>query len=341
MILDNLVQRSVSQGGRLAPIVISNELTSGTGLMNPSIFVNSKNEIFINLRHVNYTLYHSENQQRFISPWGPMAYLHPESDLALRTTNYICKLDENLLISGYGVVDTSEFDVTPLWEFTGEEDCRLVEWDGRYYIIGVRRDTTTNGEGRMELSEITINEETWEVKEISRIRIPAPGENLSYCEKNWMPILDKPFHFVKWTSPTEVVRTYPELPARCEQVSLSQGLVTSKDQRGGSQVVRWGDVYIAITHEVDLFKNYLNQKDGIYRHRLVVWDEQFNLIGLSPEPLTFLEGRVEFAAGAAKYGDDLLVSFGFQDNASYVLQVPKVVVEELISDALLTTRVGG
>jgi hypothetical protein len=48
---------------------------------------------------------------------------------------------------------------------------------------------------------------------------------------------------------------------------------------------------------------------------------------------------VEFVAGAAKYGDDLLVSFGFQDNASYVLQVPKVVVEELISNALLVSRV--
>lgn len=332
--LTNLVQKAVAFGGKLSPLVISNGLTSGTGLMNPSVFVNSKNEIFVNLRHVNYTLYHSENNQRFNSKWGPMSYLHPEQDQALRTTNYICKLDENLSMVGHGLVDTSELDVKPLWEFTGEEDCRLVEWNGKYYIIGVRRDTTTHGEGRMELSEITINEETWEVKEVSRIRIPAPGANNSYCEKNWMPILDKPFHFVKWTSPTEVVRTYPELPARCEQVMLNQGLTPLKDQRGSSQVVRWGNVYIAITHEVDLFKNYLDQKDGIYRHRLVIWDEQFNLIGLSPKPLTFLEARVEFVAGAAKYGDDLLISFGVQDNAAFILRTPKLVVEELISEAL-------
>jgi hypothetical protein len=95
-------------------------------------------------------------------------------------------------------------------------------------------------------------------------------------------------------------------------------------------VVRWGNVYITITHEVDLFKNYLGQKDGIYRHRLVVWDEQFNLIGLSPEPLTFLEGRVEFVAGAAKYGDDLLISFGFQDNAAYILKSPKSFIRDFI-----------
>jgi predicted GH43/DUF377 family glycosyl hydrolase len=331
---DNLVQKAVAYGGKLAPLVISEGLTSGTGLMNPSVFVNDKNEILVNLRHVNYTLYHSENDQQFPSRWGPLSYLHPEQDQALRTTNYICQLDENLSIIGSRVVDTSKLDVEPLWEFTGEEDCRLVQWEGKYYNIGVRRDTTTHGEGRMELSEIKFDKRTGSAKEVSRLRIPTPGDNTSYCEKNWMPILDKPFHFVKWTSPTEVVRTWPNEPARCEQVSLTPGLIPPKDQRGGSQVVRWGNVYIAITHEVDLFKNYLDQKDGIYRHRLVVWDEQFNLIGLSPDPITFLEGRVEFVAGAAKYNEDLLISFGFQDNAAFILRTPKVVVEDLILEAL-------
>ena len=334
MKFNNLVQKSVHYGGKLAPLVISEGLTSGTGLMNPSVFVNSKNEILVNLRHVNYTLYHSENNQQFISRWGPLSYLHPEADQALRTTNYICKLDENLSMVANGVVDTSEFDTTPLWEFTGEEDCRLVEWEGKYYIIGVRRDTTPHGEGRMELSEVFIDEDTWEVKEISRMRIPTPGDDTSYCEKNWMPILDKPYHFVKWTSPTEVVRTWPELPPRCEQVYLNDGLTPPKDQRGGSQVLRWGNVYIAITHEVDLYKNYLDQKDGLYRHRLVVWDQQFNLIGLSKEPFTFLDAKVEFVAGAAKYGDDLLISFGFQDNAAFILKTPGHVVEDLILEAL-------
>jgi hypothetical protein len=33
-------------------------------------------------------------------------------------------------------------------------------------------------------------------------------------------------------------------------------------------------------------------------------------------------------------GDDLLVSFGFQDNAAFVLQVPQFVLEDLIMEAL-------
>ena len=55
----------------------------------------------------------------------------------------------------------------------------------------------------MELSEIEITND--KVIEINRYRIGVPDKT-SYCEKNWMPIIDKPFHFVKWSNPTEIVK---------------------------------------------------------------------------------------------------------------------------------------
>lgn len=332
--MTNLVQKAVANGGKLAPLVISEGLTTGTGLMNPSVFIDDDGDILVNLRHVNYTLYHSENRQRFNSRWGPLSYLHPEGDQALRTVNYVCRLDENLSMTNYARVDTSQFDVPPLWEFTGEEDCRLVKWDGNYYLIGVRRDTTTHGEGRMELSRVEIDKENWTVTEVSRMRIPAPEPNDSYCEKNWVPVLDMPYHFIKWSCPTELVRTYPDEPARCEQVFVRPTFAPPGDQRGSSQLVRWGNMYLSITHEVNLFKNYLVQKDGIYRHRLLVWDEQLNLVGMSPEHFSFLDARIEFCAGAAVWDDSLLISFGFQDNAAFVLKTPRAVVEHMIGEAL-------
>ena len=328
----NMVERAVQNGGKLAPLAIEKGLTSGTGLMNPSVFIDDDGDILVNLRHVNYTLYHSENQQRFPSRWGPLSYLHPEKDHRLVTTNYLCRLNSNLEMTDFTCIDTSSLDVTPLWEFVGEEDCRLARWNGDLYAIGVRRDTTTHGEGRMELSKIELDKNTWTAKEVSRIRIPAPDTNSSYCEKNWMPILDKPYQFIKWASPVEVVKANPD-KAECTQVSVRQGIKPEIDQRGGSQIIRWGNVYISITHEVNLFKNYLDQKDGIYRHRLCVWDDQFNLVGLSKE-FSFLDARVEFCAGAAVHNGDLLISFGFQDNAAFVLRTPKLVVEDLIMEAL-------
>jgi len=327
----NLVERAVSNGGKLAPLAIPEGLTSGTGLMNPSIFIDEDGDILVNLRHVNYTLYHSENQQKFPSRWGPLSYLHPEKDQRLITENYLCRLNQDLEMTDYSRVEMLKLH-EPIWEFVGLEDARLVQWFGEYYLVGVRRDTTTNGVGRMEYTTIEIDKDKWSVKEVARTRIPAPGPDDSYCEKNWYPILDKPYHFIKWTMPTELVVADPD-ESICEQVFIKQTPPAPTDQRGGSQVVKWGNMYIAITHEVNLFKNYLNQKDGIYRHRLVLWDEQFNFVGLS-KVFSFLDGRIEFAVGAAVYEGDLLISWGFQDNAAFVLRTPHLLVEELIIEAL-------
>jgi hypothetical protein len=65
-----------------------------------------------------------------------------------------------------------------------------------------------------------------------------------------------------------------------------------------------------------------------------VWDDDFNLVGISPEPFSFLDARIEFAAGAAILGNDLLISFGFQDNAAFILKVPNTVLVEMIQEAL-------
>jgi len=320
----NLVQKAVEQGGKLAPISIPNTF----GGMNPSVFIDPDGDILVNVRVVNYILYHSENKQLYPSRWGPLAYLHPEKDQRLVTENYLVRLNSDLVMTDCTKVEMLELH-QPIWEFVGLEDARLVYWDD-YYLIGVRRDTTTNGVGRMELTKIALDKENWVAKEVDRKRIPAPVPDASYCEKNWMPVLDRPYHFVKWSSPVEVVEFDG---TQTKQVSVRQGIQPAKDQRGGSQLIRWGNCYISITHEVDLFKNYLNQKDGIYRHRLCVYDDQLNLVGLSKE-FSFLDFRIEFCVGIAEYQGDLLISFAVADNAAFVLVTPRVIIEDLIAEAL-------
>ena len=320
----NLVQKAVEHGGKLAPLAIPNTF----GGMNPSVYIDPDGDILVNVRVVNYILYHSENKQLFPSQWGPLAYLHPEKDQRLVTENYLVRLNSDLVMTDCTKVEMLDLH-QPIWEFVGLEDARLVYWDD-YYLIGVRRDTTTNGVGRMELSKIELDKENWIVKEVDRKRIPAPAPDISYCEKNWMPVLDRPYQFVKWNSPVEVVEFDG---TQTKQVSLRQGVQPSKDQRGGSQLIKWGNCYISITHEVDLFKNYLNQKDGIYRHRLCVYDDQLNLVGLSKE-FSFLDFRIEFCVGIAEYEGDLLVSFAVADNAAFVLRTPRAIIEDLIAEAL-------
>lgn len=108
------------------------------------------------LRKVNYALWNSDNQYKFTTQYGPLWYITPDNDNRLKTVNYLCEFDDGFNLS-HRKIDTSKFDSEPLWTFVGLEDARLVRWNGKLYGTGVRRDTTTNGQGRMELSELDEN----------------------------------------------------------------------------------------------------------------------------------------------------------------------------------------
>jgi len=327
MINKNFASIVIDAGGSIHPLTIPATLTNGTGLTNPSILV-VNDEIIVNLRHIQYTLYHAE-LNKYEHQWGPLVYLNPENDITLTTVNYICKLNNNTLeIESYHRVDTSKFDKPPLWEFVGLEDARLVNWNNKFYLCGVRRDTTTHGEGRMELSEIIFSNSN--VIEVSRSRIPAPGKNDSYCEKNWMPILDKPFHFVKWTNSTEVVKVDVE-KLTCETVFLGEYTPMPSDLRGGSQVISWGNGYLTLNHETDLYTSEAGRKDGTYRHRFTYWDKDFKNRKFS-ELFSFMDAKIEFACGMTEYRDNVLITFGFQDNAAFIIRIPKNLINKMIND---------
>lgn len=314
----NFVTDVVKNGGDVFPLLIDSKDTKGSGLTNCSIF-NDNGNLLVNLRNVEYTLFHSE-KKKFCHPWGPVVYVHPENDWKLRTNNFLGTLSSDMSsFFHYSKVDTSDLDVEALWEFVGLEDARVVRWNGKLYLTGVRRDTTTNGEGRMELSEIELVDNTY--KEVSRQRIPIPGKQYSYCEKNWMPILDLPYHFVKWCNPTEVVKYDPDTQTT-ETVFLGKSFDAVGDFRGGSQVLEYKDNYrICLTHLTRLFKSESGRKDCTYTHRFVVWDKDWNLVKFSDE-FNFLGADVEFAVGACWFNGDLLVTTGYQDNSSFLVQIP-------------------
>ena len=322
--INNFVKEVIKNGGRIKMLMLPNELCKGTGQTNPSLFIDDK--IRVNLRNVQYVLAHCENNQVFETRWGPLSYIHPEKDQTLTTTNFYIELDDNLNIIRTSKVDTSKLDITPVWEFVGLEDARIVNWNNTYYLCGVRRDTKTNGEGRIELSKILITENS--VKEINRYRIEPPGE-YSYCEKNWMPINNLPFHFVKWTNPTEVIKVDLE-NLISEQVFLSDKISPlQRDIRGGSNVITLGEYNLALTHEVNLFKSELGKKDAQYYHRFIVWDKDFNIIKISKE-FKFLTGMIEFACGLAIKENKIFITFGFQDNSAYILEAPINFIENFI-----------
>ena len=324
--MNNYVKYILENGGSISPLIIPSEYTKGTGLFNPSVYLDGDN-LLLNLRHCQYTIYHAE-KNIFEHEYGPLVYLNPENDITLTTTNYLCKINDNLEIDSFMKVDTSLLDVKPIWEFVGLEDCRVVRWDNKLYLSGVRRDTTPNGVGRMELSEIQISNQV--TKEISRFRIPAPGSDNTYCEKNWMPITDMLYHYVKWCNPTEVVKVDP-VNKTCTTVYLDETKYTPLpyDFRGGSQVIPFGEYRIALVHTVNLFKSEAGRKNATYRHCFIVWDKDWNIVKIT-EQFDFMGAEIEFCAGMTEYKGDIIVSFGFQDNAAYLLKIPRKNINEIV-----------
>jgi predicted GH43/DUF377 family glycosyl hydrolase len=309
MAIQNIAKDILANGGNLYPLVFPTD--NKTGLLNPSILVDD-DKVLINVRHCQYTLYHTSG--KFESRWGPLCYLNPDNDLTLTTTNYLGEWKDNAL-HNLTKVDTSNFDIKPLWEFIGLEDCRLVDWNNDVYLTGVRRDTETTGIGRMELSKIKDN------KEMSRFRIPTPNNKESYCEKNWMPILDMPFHYLKWCNPVEIVKA--NINGDTEQIFLSDNILPiEKDMRGGSQVITIGNHRMCVIHETDYWRNTQNNKDATYRHRIIVFDKDWNIIHRT-EAFDFMTGMIEFCSGIAEYKDKILITFGYEDNAAFLLEIPK------------------
>jgi hypothetical protein len=321
------VKLALERGGSIKPLLINSKDLSGPSLTNPSVLVVG-NKILVNIRNVNYTLYHSE-LNKFEHMWGPLSYIHPENDMHLRTTNFIAELDDNLDVIHYSKIDTSKFDTyQPQWDFVGLEDCRLIEWENKIYVCGVRRDLDNKGTGRMELSELEFDDLI--VREVSRYRIPGPPPDNEYCMKNCTPVEGNPFHLLKWTNPTSIMKFYPE--GKDTEVFEKNSYIPMKnDMRGGSQVIKYKDGYLTLIHETNLYKSEQGNKNATYRHRFVYWDKDFKNQKFS-KIFSFLNMKIEFCCGLAQYHDDFLITFGAQDNAAYILRAPISFVEEFINE---------
>jgi predicted GH43/DUF377 family glycosyl hydrolase len=338
-----LVHYALKRGGSIHPITLPKELTGETGIMNPSIFMH-EGRILLNVRHVNYTLYHSEGK-KWPHTWGPLQYIHPENDISLTTYNIMTELNGDLEVIHSSRIDTSELDTKPTWNFIGLEDGRLFNWEGRLFLCGVRRDCYDDkGKGRMELQEIEYINDRW--KEVARYPIPAPGDDNTYCEKNWMPIIDMPWHFVKWCNPCEVVKfdiktkttTTVHLTSESNVVSRTE---IPRDLRGGTQVYPIGEGRrMTLTHEVDLNKDTFGRKDGHYNHRVLIWDKDwnlekwtsdFNFLGSQIDPTTGNEYNIEFATGMIFHEGNIIIAFGYQDNGTFLLKIPKDVFFDFVN----------
>lgn len=309
-----MLKKFLQNGGAISPLLIP----SSDSAFNPSV-CSVGDRLYINVRSCQYVLY---NGQTYNHPYGHAIYLHPESDLTLTTTNWFGELNSDLSISWISPVQMLPSESH--WHFVGLEDARIAYWNERLYLCGVRRDVDSVGTGRMELSEISIDGTS--VREVSRTRIPAPSPDTSYCEKNWMPIANRPFHWQKWGNPVEIVNY---ASGKTSTVLLGDTRYFNRDQRGGGQVIPYKDGWLTITHETLLFTDELGRKNARYLHRFSSWSSDWKLLN-STAPSSLFGFPIEFVTGLTRHRDEYVFSFGVSDNAAYVCSVPCSYLEDML-----------
>uniref|UniRef100_A0A6C0DX04 Uncharacterized protein n=1 Tax=viral metagenome TaxID=1070528 RepID=A0A6C0DX04_9ZZZZ len=336
---DNLVKEILEDKESLIqPIYIKQDTCITYGLCNGSLCYHN-DILHLILRSVEYTLHCCEGEEKYQSTYeGPVSYYHKDNDLTLKTINYYCTLNpETLELESYNKINTAKHDKQPLWCFIGLEDARLVNWNNKYYAIGVRRDTTTNGQGRMEFSELNINLNANEVNEVNRIRIESPNVS-NYCDKNWMPIKNRPFHFVRWTNPVEVVEANLDTKTSKVIYSNTNKLNFPYELRGGSHLVEWdNNSYLSIIHECDFQPtNFNGYKNANYFHRFVLWNTDFSIQYISSS-FNFMSSKIEFCIGLEIIGNNVIIVFGYQDNSCYALKLKKNTLNNILWNKLKPT----
>lgn len=202
----------------------------------------------------------------------------------------------------------------------GLEDCRLnaVE-DGRLVVSGNNRDAKGGDPSQwpvMATAELDL--ERGELVDFRLIQQPYTG----VPEKNWMPFLGVndfwlySLHVEGGHTATVVVNgSKPTVERRGRSSYLA------RDYRGSSQLVKLPDGrWLGVEHEVSF--GHDSPLGRAYEHRFVALSEGDYGLAAESRAFYFREARtVEYCAGLAVRGADVVVTFGVRDLSAWAVRV--------------------
>ncbi|NBW17063.1 MAG: hypothetical protein EBR82_54710 [Caulobacteraceae bacterium] len=142
-------------------------------------------------------------------------------------------------------------------------------------------------------------------------------------EKNWMPVVGAPLWVYHPHAGGRVEVASPEDSSTWSVAALGESPPIARGFRGGGQVVPLADNRsLAIVHEVaDAGEPRAGQR--VYEHRFVEFDVRTWDITRVSLPFALQSPRqIEFAAGLARRGDSLAITYGVRDASAWVLEVP-------------------
>jgi predicted GH43/DUF377 family glycosyl hydrolase len=239
-------------------------------------------------------------------------YVIPPADGdKIRTINVLATLDAGLAVLSHSSIADTIYPQSG-YPVHGFEDCRLNAVNGQLAVSATVRNWAGR-DGTCRIATAALLPHRGCTIDAVMIDEPHKGEH----EKNWMPIGGTPgFLYSCWDDGrVATVRRdgwHWVIEHHAESPAITRGW------RGGSQLVDLGDGrWLALVHEV------ADDTGGrIYEHRFVLFnDDAWRIVGWSPA-FAFRELRaIEFAAGLARRGDQLVATFGVRDAEAWMAEM--------------------
>lgn len=328
--IKHFVAWCIHNGGEVAHIPFTQFNSMYPSYCNPSIFYDKEKDMFrLIQRNVSYTLHHTHRDKW--TPWGPLQYAIPQERFNwLETRNFYGECKDPMK-DPWNFREIKMKEREQMWEFRGLEDARIVNWEGNLYAIGVRRDDNKSGVGRMNAT--LLDPETHD--EQYTIKIKAPGDDKAYCIKNQSIITNMPYHLIDTFNPLHIIRF--DAYGNVETVVKKDKVEGLSDKgydmmRGSTQTIPWKDGYLTIVHTCTMWYTANKRKYARYVHAFVEYDGEWNIRRMSPL-FSFNDDMVEFCCGLTQKDNDLYISFALQDNCSYIVKVPALMIDQFISEA--------
>jgi predicted GH43/DUF377 family glycosyl hydrolase len=270
----------------------------GWSLFNPTIISHDNGYLAI-VRSSNYSIVDS----RYVIP-------SVDGD-RIRTINLLAALDADLSVLSQSVIPDPIYPKSG-YPVDGFEDCRLNAISGDLVVSATVRNWAGR-DGTCRIATATLLPYMANLIDAAMIDEPLKGRH----EKNWMPIIGAAAFLYSCCDEGRVTTVRRDgwkwlVEHHSESPAIARGW------RGGSQLVDLGDGrWLALVHEV------ADDTGGrIYEHRFVLFnDDEWRIIGWSPA-FAFRELRtIEFAAGLARRGDQLVASFGVRDAEAWMAEM--------------------
>lgn len=226
----------------------------------------------------------------------------------VKSRMWLGDLDDNWQIHNLREIDFSEAGLV----FTrGAEDGRLYWHEGAWEL--------TAGLKEPEVPLPRIGRFRLEGLKAKLIEI-YQGTDLYDVEKNWMAPVIRSDKFDYIYNPISIYKN------GVGPIKVREPSELVRHVRGGSQLWPVENGYLAIIHEaivkhvymyIPRYFGYKNVKVRHYVHRFAKYDLNGTLVALT-DRFKLSDARIEFAAGLVIHEDDVIVSYGYKDVASYL-----------------------